>query len=164
MAQGLRDYGNPILQRVLPATSMPMPPGPAAFPIQQAQDNKTTDDLLRDLIAELKNQFTPSPGIIRAGLCQVGRPLTLDWSAMGVMNRVAIQNAGPNTCWLAFDVNGGGVDGFTSDQSWQLLSLGSLNLTLIKFYKIGIIVTAGTALIHAIAFQSPAGKSGGTAI
>lgn len=154
---GLRDYNNPILQRVLPATSMPMPPGPAAFPIDnQAVSNPILEELIR--------QFTPSPGIIRAGVAQVGRPLTLDWSAMGEMNRVAIQNSGPNTVWLAFDINGSGVDNFTSDQSWQLLSLGSLNLTLIKFYKIGFNVAAGSALIHAIAFQSPAGKAGGTAI
>lgn len=166
MADRMGDYQNPLAQRIPPATSMPMPPGPAKFPTE-TQLVKTPAQLLADILRELKNQMMPTKGIFRSATVTGARPQTLDWSAMGMMTRLVIRNAGPQSVWFNFDMDGLGVDNFNpSDQSWMLQAQESFNVTNELFMKIGLrcAVGANTAVVHARAWGTPAGKQEGSAI
>jgi len=167
MADGrLGDYPNPLHQRILPATSMPMPPGPARFPTE-TKLVQTPAEILASILRELKNQMMPTKGIFQAVAVNGLRPQTLDWSAFGMMTRLVIRNAGPQSVWFQFDIEGGNVDNFTSNQSWMLQSQESFNVTNELFMKIGLRCAAGganNALVHARAWGTPAGKQEGSAI
>jgi hypothetical protein len=163
----LNDYSNPQLRRTLPSPDMPLPPGPANFPIKHGQGGGGgggSDQTLQYILQQLIAQYTPTTPYIRAasiGTVAANGNATLDWTAIGSMNRIAIRNIGPGNVWLSFDVAGPAVPAYTSDGSWQLQPNESLNLANVKFRQIGI---SGYGVVHAVAFQSPAGKQGGSAV
>lgn len=161
---GMRDYDNPIVNRIPPPTSFPHPIGPTNAPISPAVPPAVSN---ADLLKELKSQSYGVKPLIRSAVVTGGVPRTLDWSAFGIMNRLVIRNMGPQSVWFSFDVDGGNVDNFTpSDTSWELQSNESVNLTNISFQRIGLRCAAGatTARVHAIGMANPAGRAEGTAL
>ena len=62
-----------------------------------------------------------------------------------------------------FFINGPAVNAFTSDLSFEVLPLESVNIPLCQFYKIGCRCLPGkSGTIHAIAFPAVAGNLGGS--
>ncbi len=170
---GMGDYTEPFIEGIRPATSAPHPMGPADFPVQQGPltPPTTTDgwlsracSLLQRILDELIRQNTASRPVIRAvAVTAVGQ--TLDWTPVGVMDRLMIRNKGTNSLWYSYDKNGPAVNAFTSDESFELQANESVNLTHCIFQKIGVKCAGGqTATVHAQAFQSVAGNQAGTII
>ena len=163
-----RIYSDPnFIDRVRPATSMPLPPGPANFPVAQPPNVLPTTPLqalqqlnqkMDRLIDETVRQNIASRPVIRAkDVTNAGQ--TLNWQAVGIMDRVTLKNDGPDPVWLAFDMNGQAVNAFTSDLSFPLKADSTLNLTHSLFTKIGVKTASGkTATVNAIAWQSVAGN------
>lgn len=159
---GLGDYPEPFPTNIRPATSMPQPPGPADFPITNPTTDPTETDLLERILEELIKQNTATKPVIRAIDVDSGGQ-TLDWSMVGIMDRLIIRNKGTSSLWFGFDKNGPAVPAFTSDECWELQAQESVNLTHCLFQKIGVICAAmGTATVHAIGFQSVAGNQAGS--
>lgn len=167
---GLRDYDEPFNDRINPATSMPLPPGPADFPVQQLPGTGQMTDsqrfdkmitLLERVLDELIRQNISATPIIRAiDVTDVGQ--TLDWSQFGQMDRLMLISLGADDVWLTFDVNGPAVIAGTSDNSFKILSNMSINLTHSSFQKVGLRCAAGkTATVQAIAWQTVAGNQAG---
>ncbi len=163
---GLGDYEEPFILGVRPATSMPRPAGPADFPVALGPSSipKTlleaqivTNQLLARILEELVRQNTPSvPSIRSVAATDVGQ--TLDWQAVGTMDRLMIRNKGTDSVWFSFDISGPAVVNQTSDESFELQANESVNLTHAKFRKIGLRCATGkTATVNSIAFQSVAG-------
>ncbi len=166
---GIGDYPETFIEQVRPATSMPLPPGPADFPIQQGAAAAPTTvmgwlekiyALGSRLLEEMIKQNTPSRPTIRAtAVTAAGQTLT--WEAVGVMDRLMIRNKGPNSCWYSYDQNGPSVTPSTGDGSFELQANESVNVTHCLYQKIGVICAAGqTATVHAQGFQSVAGNNG----
>ncbi len=116
-----------------------------------------TNQLLARILEELIRQNTPSvPSIRSTDVTAVGQ--TLDWQAVGTMDRLMIRNKGTDSVWFSFDISGPAVINQTSDESFELQANESVNLTHAKFRKIGLRCATGkTATVNAIAFQSVAG-------
>ncbi len=169
MKPGMGDFAEPFIDGVRPATSMPMPAGPADFPVQIATAVPTTvEDLLRAIldaiergVQELIKQNIAAEPVLRAqDITDVGQ--TLNWSSVGIMDRLMLRNKGANSVWIAFDINGPAVDSFTSDLSFELQANESINLTHCAFQKIGAKCSSGqTATLHGVAFQTIAGNQAG---
>jgi hypothetical protein len=167
------DVSNPALIQTSPAISQPVPAGPSVTPVGQSKPGAAT---LNNVQAELINQSVATKAEIRSALVTgavtggaVDQPQTLDWRALGVMQRLEIRNKGPNSVWMAFDVAGAGVNNYVSNQSIELQSQEAWIFPLTAFRMIGLRcgVSAGspqTATVHAVAWQGPAGRAGGTAI
>lgn len=173
-----QNYRNPnFIERVQPATSMPLPGGPANFPVRpaapanQALPNDT-NGLLKALIDEVRavrdvglrileemiRQGTAARPVIRAkDVTAAGQ--TLNWQSVGIMDRLMLKNNGADTVWFAFDMNGPAVNAFTSDLSFSLKADSTVNLSLSLFTKVGVKCAAGkTATVDAVAWQSVAGN------
>lgn len=156
--RGMGDYPEPFIEYVRPATSMPMPPGPSDFPIEQGSVTPTTNDLLQRILDELVKMNIAARPVIRAKAAD-STGETLDWSVLGIMDRLVIRNEGPNSVWFSFDKNGPAVQATTSDLSWELQAQESVNLDHCLFQKIGLLCAGGgTATVHAIGFQTVAGN------
>ncbi len=163
-----RIYSEPnFIDQVRPATSMPRPPGPANFPVAQPPNVLPTTPLqalqqlgqkIDRLIEETVRQNIASRPVTRAkDVTAAGQ--TLNWQAVGIMDRLTLKNNGADTVWLAFDTNGPAVNAFTSDLSFSLKADSTLNLTHSLFTKVGVKCAAGkTATVDAIAWQSVAGN------
>lgn len=163
-----RIYSDPnFIDQVRPATSMPLPPGPANFPVAKPPSAVPTTPLealqqisqkIDRLLEETIRQNIASRPCIRArDVTPAGQ--TLNWQSVGIMDRLTIKNNGADTVWLAFDMNGPAVNAFTSDLSFSLKADSTLNLTHSLFTKVGVKVAAGkTATVDAIAWQSVAGN------
>ncbi len=166
---GVGDFVEPFIESIRPATSMPHPPGPADFPVQVLPTTPTTEidlltailGVLRNILAELIKQNIAANPVTRAqNIDSTGE--TLNWTAVGIMDRLMIRNKGANSVWISFDINGPAVDAFTSDLSFELQANESINLTHCAFQKIGCKCAGGqTATVHAIAFQTVAGNQAG---
>ncbi len=153
---GFGDFDEPFIGGVQPAR-FPMPPGPSDFPIT-SNATATPEVLLAAILQELKYQNTASRPVIRAADADSGGS-TLDWSPVGIMDRLMIRNKGPNSVWFSFDKNGEAVQATTSSESFELQANESVNLTHCSFQKIGLRCANGeSATAHAIGFQSVAGN------
>lgn len=166
-----------FIDRVSPATSMPLPPGPANFAVQvappsnaplptdtngllarQIQETRGVRDIMARILEELIRQNIASRPVIRAVQASDAGE-TLNWQATGVMDRLTLKNNGPDEIWLSFDMNGPAVNAFTSNLSFSLKADSTLNLTHSLFTKVGVRCFSGTtATVDAIAWQSVAGN------
>lgn len=159
---GMGDYGEGPRGNILPATGFQQPMGPAQFPASVSAP-KTNGELLADIrkgIAALNQGMKPH---IRAAAITGTTPQTLDWSHVGLMKRLMIQNLGASTAFIAFDIEGKSVDAFVSDLSWQIPANGAITIPRVLFRKIGCkCAGTGTATVQAIAFQEDAGDFAGT--
>lgn len=173
-ASGMKGLGAPtpytspnFIDQVRPATSMPLPGGPANFPVAQPPNAVPTTPLealqqiakkVDRLLEETIRQNIASRPVIRAkDVDQNGQ--TLNWQAVGIMDRLTLKNNGADNVWLAFDMNGPAVNAFTSDLSFLLKPDSTLNLTHSLFTKVGLKCASGeTASVDAIAWQSVAGN------
>ena len=168
---GVGDYNDPAhIEAIRPATSMPLSPGPANFPIQKGalSQPKTIEGIAKEgnsilsrILEELVRQNSSSNPVIRSKLANT-TGVTLDWSQFGLFDRIMMRNAGPNTVYFSFDLNGQNVDNFTSDLSFMLQANESANFSHCKFRKIGLKCAAGTATVNAVAFQTQAGNMNGS--
>ncbi len=170
MAGGLRDYGTGFPKLVAPASGLVRPPdspgssnppGPDNFPVVPAEKMNAVD-LLGEILKQVTYQnIARMPHIRSIAVDATGE--TLDWSMIGLMDSIVIQNLGPDTVFISFDIDGTATDNFApSDLSVPLLANASINLTLCQFYKIGCRCAAGkTGLVFGIAFQAVAGNLGG---
>ena len=163
--RGFGDFDEPHIDAVRPVPNMPRPPGPANFPLSENAP-VSSNDLLKQILAELVKQNTASRPVIRSKSLGVSDNGTLDWTTVGIMDRLVMRNAGPDNVWFAFDTNGPAVNGFTSDQSFLILPNESINLVNCQFRKIGLITGPGTtgATVNAIAFQAQAGNQSNSII
>ena len=162
-ALGMGDYDEELPRRVQPSSG-PMGKrqivGPSNFPIT-AQQGKTIADWLSEILQELKKQNVARIPLMRAGAVTGSTPVTLDWSQIGLMDRFLFRNKGPDSVWIAFDMNGSAVNSFTSDLSFEVMPLESINIPLCQFYKIGCKCLSGqSATVHSVAFQAVAGNLG----
>jgi hypothetical protein len=176
---GLGTFGDMhnFIDRTSPATSAPKPPGPANFAVQVAppaniplptdtngllarliQEQRGVRDIMARILEELIRQNIASRPSIRAvAVDSTGE--TLNWQAIGVMDRLTLKNNGPAEIWLSFDMNGPAVNAFTSNLSFSLKADSTLNLTHSLFTKVGVKCASGqTAVVDAIAWQSVAGN------
>lgn len=158
---GMGDYPEEFIDEVRPATSAPQPPGPADFPITNPNTDPTTNELLARILNELIRQNTATRAVIRASnVDSVGQ--TLDWSMVGMMDRLIIRNKGTSSVWFSFDRNGPAVNSFTSNESWELQANESVNITLSLYQKVGLRCATGqTGTVHAMGWQSVAGNQAG---
>lgn len=165
---GMGDFFEPFTDAVRPATSAPHPMGPSDFPVALAPMSppQTLMDwaakifgVLTQIKDQLVMQNTASRPVIRSRSVD-GTGQTLDWTPVGIMDRLMIRNLGPDPCWFSFDMNGPAVNAFTGDQSFELQMNESVNLTHCQFQKIGVKCQGGgdTATVHAIGFHSVAGN------
>lgn len=164
---GVGDYVEPFTDGIRPATSMPLPAGPADFPVQQGPFVQPTTvegwlsklfDLGTRILEELIRQNIAARPVIRSGASDENGT-TLDWNAVGVMDRLMIRNKGPNSVWYGFDRNGPAVQAATSDESFELQTNESVNVTHCRYQKIGLrCAPGGSAVVHAIGFQTVAGN------
>lgn len=162
--RGFGDFDEPFIDGVRPVPTMPQPPGPANFPVNAAVP-ATNNDLLTQILAELVKQNTASRPVIRSAAIGASDQSTLDWTTVGIMDRLVMRNAGPDSVWFAFDTNGPAVNAFTSDQSFEILANESINLVNCQFRKIGIATSVGTgARVNAIGFQAQAGNQSNSII
>ncbi len=164
---GVGDFVDPFVEGVRPATSMPLPPGPANFPMSQPplEQPKTiegwlerTCDWLSRIYTEIVRQNISARPVVRCkDVDNTGQ--TLDWTSVGIMDRITLKNDGPDEVWLAFDTSGPAVFADTSDLSFPLKADSTLNLTHSLFSKIGVRCAPGdTAVVNAIAWQTVAGN------
>lgn len=145
MSRGLQDHDVSLPHRTTPAPVRP-PLGPANFPVTGPE--ATAVDLLKALVAQSQAKI---PQIRSSDITAAGQ--TLDWSALGLMDRILIRNKGANSVWIAWDVNGEAVDAFTSDLSFELQAQEAISIPACQFYKIGCKCAAGqTGTVHAVAF------------
>lgn len=157
--RNLADYESRLRQRQIPATGLTAG-GPMDGPI-----NTQREATLNDVLAELmKDNFASTPNIRSAELNPVSPYATLDWSAIGQMGRFVLRNKGPQSVWIAFDINGESVDAYTSDRSVEVQANESWNLDKTAFYKIGLKTAGGSAVVHAIAYQVSAGRGRGAVL
>ncbi len=164
---GMGDYVEPFTDGIQPNFSMPRPPGPADFPVQQAPTQLPNDAVgllklvfgkLDRILEELIRQNIASRPVTRCkDITNAGQ--TLDWHSVGVMDRLTLKNDGPDPVWIAFDVSGPAVVAGTSDLSFPLKADSTINLTHSLFSKIGVKTASGkTATVNAIAWQTVAGN------
>ncbi len=154
----LGDFNEPFLTNIRPASSIPLPKGPSDFPVQTTQP-ETQQQTLDSILQELKYQNIASSPVIRSkDVDSTGQ--TLDWTPIGIMDRLMMRNKGPNSLWFSFDKNGPAVVASTSDESFELQANESINLTHCRFQKVGVKCSGGTATVHAIGWQSVAGNQG----
>ncbi len=152
---GMGDYVEPFVEGVRPATSMPLPPGPANFPVN-TQVPATTDDLLRAILKELIYQNIASRPVTRGqSISSAGG--TLDWSTVGVMDRLMLKNNGPDNVYFSFNMNGQAVVANTSDLSILLKPDSTYCCTHTLFNKIGL-KSVGTSAVDAVGYQTVAGN------
>lgn len=166
---GMGDFMQPFISAIRPATSMPIPAGPADFPTQQIPGPIETDSqkldeiirLLRICAEQLIRQNSAANPVIRSvAATQTGG--TMDWSQFGEFDRLMIINLGPDAVWLQFDQNGPAVLVGVSDNAFELTPNMSVNITHSVFDKIGLKCDIGkTATVQAIAWQTPAGNLNG---
>lgn len=167
----LGDYAETFVDGIRPATSAPLPMGPANFPAAVAPPSNVTDSngwlqaiygMMARAVEELVRQNIASRPVIRSKvITDAGQ--TLDWSTRGTFDRLLMRNKGPNSAWFAFNMNGPAVNPTTCDLSFELQANESVNLTHCQFEKVGLKCSLGqTATISAIAFQTPAGNQAGT--
>lgn len=150
MADRLGDYGNQIFDRRVPATGIERQQGPVQFPVTSPPKPATLDDVRKELAAQ---NLSLRPNMRAAVVTSAG--ITLDWSNVGVMERIMIRNKGPNSVWISFDIEGKAVIAAVSDLSWELQSQEALSIPRCLFQKIGCKcagIQGGT--VHAIAFQN----------
>lgn len=161
--RGIGDYNPQLRDRINPANTFPQPPGPSNFPIAGPMV-KTTDQLLAEILDELKKQSTSRRPVVRSGLVDsVG--ITLDWSQVGSMDRIFMRNKGPDSAWYGWDVDGKTVDNYTSNQSTEIQAQESVCFSLCLFKRIGFRCATGkSATIHATAFQYAGGSHGNSII
>lgn len=154
--RGINDYDAALASRTSPANRGSGPPGPANFPVTGPPTSAT------DLLQQLVNQNAArQPHLRAADVTSVGQ--TLDWSSLGLMDRILIRNKGGSSVWIAFDTEGQNVDAFTSDLSYELQAQESICIPGCQFYKIGCRCAAlGTGTVHAVAFLAAAGELHGS--
>lgn len=153
---GFGDFDEPFIAGVQPA-NFPKPPGPSDFPVATT-DTQTAAEVQAAILQELKYQNIASRPVGRSADVDGGGQ-TLDWSPVGVMDRIVMRNKGPNSLWYSWDKNGPAVQAFTSNESTELQMNESMAFTHCIFQKIGVRCQGGqTATIHATAFQSVAGN------
>lgn len=159
---GVGDFEEELRARVSPAL-VRQPIGPANFPVKLPDGDASTEATLNAILKEIKAQNTAAKPIIRG---KVANPTeTLDWDAMGVMDRLIIRNAGPSTVYFAFDKDGQAVEASVGNESWMLESKEAVCLTHSRFSKIGLRCAAGdSASVNAIGWQSVAGDQGSSIV
>jgi cysteine synthase len=124
---------------------------------------------------ELINQSVATQPYIRSALVTGAitgvpdQPQTLDWSMLGVMQRLMIRNKGPNSVWMSFDKSGGSVPPTVSNDSIEIQAQEAWIFERTLFQRVGLRCaassgSANTATVHAVAWRGPAGRAGGTAI
>lgn len=172
-ARMLSDYtSGDLIRRVQPAQG-PFGPmtgggneGPTQSPVSTGKmdEQQSVQSLLMQLLRQVTYQNVARTPIIRS-VTETGLGSTLDWSSIGMMDRLMIRNAGPQSVYFAFDVDGPSVDMSNGDLSFWLQANESVNISHCKFYKIGVRTIAGggvLAVVNAIAFQSVAGDQAGS--
>lgn len=156
------DFDEPFTTGVRPVPAIPSPAGPSNFPVNPAASTATTEQLLAQVLAELVKQNTASKPVIRSSLVVGGGgDATLDWTTIGIMDRIVMRNIGPGPVWFAFDINGPAVNPFTGDQSFEIQVGESINLSNCSFRKIGLRTDPTNILgatVNAIGFQAVAGN------
>lgn len=181
---GMNDFVDPFLRQINPSPGALDPKGPANFPITDPAmpaptdaliNGMSTDDLLRTMVRLQRANLNTSRAILNELRAQniAGIPnlrsadvddtngATLDYSAVGYMSRFLLRNKGPNSCWIAFDVDGKAVEAFTGSLSYELQAQESICIPNCRFYKIGAICASGSgesAVIHCVAFLPTAGN------
>ncbi len=165
--RGMGDFVDPFVEGTRPATSVPLPHGPADFPmalppatIPSTMEGKVDRliSLQERLLDETVRQSIAARPVIRCkDVTAAGQ--TLDWTAVGIMDRLTLWNDGPDTVWIAFDMSGPAVFAGTSDLSVPVKANGAISLTHNLFSKIGAKTAGGTtATVNAIGWQSVAGN------
>lgn len=157
--RGLSDYAQTFAHNTQPSSGgVGRAKGPANFPLSQ-KGLETPQQLMSNVLLELKKQNVARVPIMRAGTANT-TGITLDWSQVGLMDRIMIRNKGAASVWIAFDTSGPSVAPYTCDLSFELQANESLAIPLCQFFKIGCRTAAGNGVVHAIAFQSVAGNQG----
>ncbi len=159
--RGVGDFDEDFRNGIRPATSMPLPPGPADFPVAVAPKDTPGNlseiaALLRRILLEMIRQSTPARPVMRTtAVDDVGQ--TLDFSQRGIMDRLMMKNKGPNSVWYGYDFNGPAVKTSDCDLSWEIEVGETINLALCQYEKIGLRCATGeTAVVHAQGWQSVA--------
>ncbi len=143
---------------------MPLPPGPANFPIVD-KNAVSPAQYLAAILKELKLQNAPSKGLIRGAVVTTAAPKTLEWQAEGIMQRLVLRNKGPDSVFYAYDVKGESVDATEgSNASFEVQAQESVNLVLTQFSFIGLKVGSPgkTAKVNAQAWKSQSGTQAGS--